>query len=118
MSFFEARGDRSPSLVSGNQPGAGRAGVIDVTPSVTRQRANVLKPRTVITIEAPSSLAPSLQIAGGVEAQRMTTPLSDRTSPPATLRMLALLAVASLAGFPAHAQEPEAVISSASAIIL
>jgi len=28
VSFFEARGDRSPSLVSGNQPGAGRAGVI------------------------------------------------------------------------------------------
>lgn len=44
----------------------------------------------------------------------MTTPLSERTSPAATLRVLTLLAVASLAGLPAHAQEPEAVISSAS----
>lgn len=44
----------------------------------------------------------------------MTTPLSDRTGPPAALRALTLLAVASLAGFPAHAQESEAVISSAS----
>jgi len=42
------------------------------------------------------------------------TILFDRASQPAAVRVLALLAVASLAGFPAHAQEPEAVISSAS----